>query len=53
MNQIHATRFRFVFLGQRWSKTGWILLKRQNIWPVVQPTSEPGELAFVQRKLTV
>ena len=47
------TRFRSVCLGQRWIKTGWILLKRQNIWPVVQPMSEPGGFVFVPRKLTV
>ena len=53
LNQIDATRFRSVCLGQRWIKTGWILLKRRNMWPVVQPMSEPGEFVFVPRNLTV
>ena len=53
LHQIDVTRFGSVCLGQRWIKTGWILLKRQNIWPVVQPMSEPGEFVFVPRKLTV
>ena len=53
LNQVDTTRFRSVCLGQRWIKTGWILLKRQSIWPAVQPMSEPGEFVFVPRKLTV
>ena len=53
LNKIDATRFRSVYLGQRWIKTGWILLKQRNIWPVVQPTTEPCEFVFVPRKLTV
>ena len=29
------------------------MLKQRNIWPVVQPMSEPCEFVFVPRKLTV
>ena len=53
LNKMNATRFRSVCLGQRWIKTGWILLKQRNIWPLVQPTTEPCEFVFVPRKLTV
>ena len=53
LNQIDATRFRSVCLGQRWIKTSWILLRKQNIWPMVQPMSELGEFVFVPKKLTV
>ena len=53
LNQIDATRFRSDCLGQRWIKTGWILLKQRNVWPVVQPMSEPCEFVFVPRKLAV
>ena len=52
-NEIDATRFRSVCLGQRWINTGWILLKMQNIWPVVQPMSEPWEFEFVPLKRAV
>ena len=38
-------------IGRR--KTGWILPKQRNIWPVVQPISEPCEFEFVPRKRAV
>ena len=36
-----------------WPKTGWILQKQRNIWPVVQPISGPCEFEFVPRKRAV
>ena len=53
LNPIDVTRFRSVCLGQRWIKTGWIFLKRQNIWPMVQPMSELGEFVSVSGKFAV
>ena len=50
---IDATRCISVCLGPRWIKTGWILLKQRNTWPVVQPMGEPCEIVFVPRKLTM
>ena len=36
-----------------WPKTGWILLKQRNIWPVVWPMIEPCEFEIVTMKRAV